>query len=692
MTAAIDVSIVLNCHNEAPFIRRALRSLEEASLYAGAAGLAVELIVVLDRPSDAVVAEIDAFDYSAFAASRFVTADVGSLSAARNAGIELASGAFITTADGDDLIAYNLLVAMHRACTSGPQIVGIAKYLFGFGASHHLTAYADPEFVNQLAMVDGHLYTSRIMVEREAFAKLRYEVFDPMAYAYEDWHLNQNLIAMGYTFQPVDSWLFYRQRSGSIMSQVRHSTRLPPPSRLLNPTVYLRTLASEYAEANAGSVRPPVQPNVLEIGSQEPVIEYFRAANKIDPGLHIGNLRAAGTWVPPYHVVGLGAAYYDVCNAIGTGAFTDVAMVPFLPNSGADKYLLDALREIHALDPSRRTLVLCGERWSGDRSLYVQSDAYVTVDLAEICARWSVDDGPGLAARVLSSACPTGTVHILPSAFTNVFLDRHWRRMNKNRVVYYHFCNERYVDGDADFTPDYNLSVLSEVSNLDLIVSDQKQSGRMVRDVFGASAPRTEVLYTRAPKPSPLAAHRPPGRTLRLAWAARLDHQKRPDLLPLIGRMLKARGVDATIDVYGFSVFSKFDPRDVTIKGVVRYLGPFKGVHNLDPGAYDAFLYTSRFDGIPIVLIEAMAAGLMVIAPRVGGIDELVTDETGMLIENNDDNELMAAAYVDGIEALAAGRVDRRTRVASALALIQSRHSDQAYRSRVRQIFLESAV
>jgi len=51
---------------------------------------------------------------------------------------------------------------------------------------------------------------------------------------------------------------------------------------------------------------------------------------------------------------------------------------------------------------------------------------------------------------------------------------------------------------------------------------------------------------------------------------------------------------------------------------------------------FDVFVLTSKFEGLPITIIEAMFAGLPVIATRVGGIGELVIDgENGLLVEPN---------------------------------------------------------
>jgi len=51
----------------------------------------------------------------------------------------------------------------------------------------------------------------------------------------------------------------------------------------------------------------------------------------------------------------------------------------------------------------------------------------------------------------------------------------------------------------------------------------------------------------------------------------------------------------------------------------------------------DIFILTSRYEGISVALLEAMRAGLPVIATRVGGVPETVHDgKTGLLVEPDD--------------------------------------------------------
>jgi L-malate glycosyltransferase len=69
----------------------------------------------------------------------------------------------------------------------------------------------------------------------------------------------------------------------------------------------------------------------------------------------------------------------------------------------------------------------------------------------------------------------------------------------------------------------------------------------------------------------------------------------------------------------------------------VHFLGLRTDVPRLLAAA-DVFLLTSISEGIPVTVIEAMAAGLPIVSTRVGGVSEVVLDgNTGLLSESGDD-------------------------------------------------------
>ncbi len=75
----------------------------------------------------------------------------------------------------------------------------------------------------------------------------------------------------------------------------------------------------------------------------------------------------------------------------------------------------------------------------------------------------------------------------------------------------------------------------------------------------------------------------------------------------------------------------------------VRMMGLRRDVPRL-LGAADAFLLTSISEGIPVTLIEAMAARVPIVSTRVGGVGEVVIDgETGRLAASGDAAALATA-------------------------------------------------
>ena len=48
--------------------------------------------------------------------------------------------------------------------------------------------------------------------------------------------------------------------------------------------------------------------------------------------------------------------------------------------------------------------------------------------------------------------------------------------------------------------------------------------------------------------------------------------------------------------------------------------------------AFDVFTLASKYEGLPVALMEALALGLPVVATRVGGVAETLTDDEAVLV------------------------------------------------------------
>jgi glycosyltransferase involved in cell wall biosynthesis len=76
--------------------------------------------------------------------------------------------------------------------------------------------------------------------------------------------------------------------------------------------------------------------------------------------------------------------------------------------------------------------------------------------------------------------------------------------------------------------------------------------------------------------------------------------------------------------------------------------------------AADLFVFPSRYEAFGIVLLEAMTAGLAIVASRVGGIPEVTGEETALLVPAGD-----VGALADAILSLAGDPVWRSSRGAA---------------------------
>jgi len=114
------------------------------------------------------------------------------------------------------------------------------------------------------------------------------------------------------------------------------------------------------------------------------------------------------------------------------------------------------------------------------------------------------------------------------------------------------------------------------------------------------------------------------------------------------------------------------------LQGRVRFLGVRADVADI-LRASDVFVLSSRWEGNPMSVMEAMAAGLPVVSTAVGGVPELVrAGETGLLVPSED-----AAALAQAMQALVDDPARRQAMGAAArqhaVAHFDIRHTVRGY-------------
>jgi glycosyltransferase involved in cell wall biosynthesis len=94
----------------------------------------------------------------------------------------------------------------------------------------------------------------------------------------------------------------------------------------------------------------------------------------------------------------------------------------------------------------------------------------------------------------------------------------------------------------------------------------------------------------------------------------------------------------------------------------IAFESPGQNVAELIP-AFDAFILTSRSEGIPTAMLEAMSTGIPVIAPVVGSIPEVVvSDSNGILLKDTEPASIVSALRRLVSDSTLAARLSRNAR------------------------------
>lgn len=197
-----------------------------------------------------------------------------------------------------------------------------------------------------------------------------------------------------------------------------------------------------------------------------------------------------------------------------------------------------------------------------------------------------------------------------------------------------------------------------ELGNADAITAVCGAVAEMLVNDYGIARDRVRVVPNGAELPdeareSPLAKEwreRFSASLIRPLWvvAARLEEQKGHAILFDALAEVWKRGLDFTLALAGDgSLRGALEQRaqQLGIGGKVRFLGTLDEVGPLLTAA-DAVVLPSLWEGLPLILLEAMVRGRPVIATSVGGVPEAVDDGVhGVLVPAGD-----AVALADALE------------------------------------------
>jgi glycosyltransferase involved in cell wall biosynthesis len=336
-------------------------------------------------------------------------------------------------------------------------------------------------------------------------------------------------------------------------------------------------------------------------------------------------------------------------------------------------------------------LVLLGQGGGSPQWLDRLPAGTTLIDIATLWPDLSPSGRNVITLKLIQHCAERARIHLKPCRYAEDFSRTYLPVLSDHARIYYRFCDVLdIVDGGQVIRPN-EFSFLSDmIEHLDHVVADNDHVIRFDTDRIGVDNTKWQRIYARQTSrlSLPQAAERARAAPPRILWAGRMDKQKRPDLIaPIAARLARLRP-DAEIHVYGGALLDDFDPVSLGECTNVRVRGPFSCFDEIAQQGFACFLYTSLFDGLPNVLLEAIAAGLPVVAPDVGGVSELIDDgRTGCLLAADPDTDALADTYACALAALL-GSPDLRERLSvTALEQLGVQHAADSHRRRVAELF-----
>lgn len=146
-----------------------------------------------------------------------------------------------------------------------------------------------------------------------------------------------------------------------------------------------------------------------------------------------------------------------------------------------------------------------------------------------------------------------------------------------------------------------------------------------------------------------------PGAPL-LGWVGRLSREKGPDVFVEALGLLRELSWEAVVIGEG-PERTGLEARagELGLRERLRWLGVVPDAGRL-MAAFDGFVLSSRTEGTPVALLEAMAAGVATVASRVGGVPDVISEREAWLVAPEAPQRLaegLRALLADGREAAA---------------------------------------
>ncbi|RSC13249.1 MULTISPECIES: glycosyltransferase [Burkholderia cepacia complex] len=350
-------------------------------------------------------------------------------------------------------------------------------------------------------------------------------------------------------------------------------------------------------------------------------------------------------------------------------AFEHIVFVPWLVRGGADLAAANVVRASIQENGIDSTLIVLTDYDRTDAIEWLPAGTHVRV-LSEIEPSLTRADRIQLVESLILALRPKSVMNVNSGACWDAIAKKGAALSKLTELYACLFCRDYTPDGRAagyadthfrDSVPYLTKVYFDNAGFMDELAADYGVPESMRSRLVTLHQPVGDVAVGTY-KGGPKAGN-------RVMWAGRFCKQKNVDLLIEIAR----RAPDFHFDIYGYgddAYASKLaDAQRVLNNLTVK--GPFPSTASLPINDYNAFLYTSLWDGLPLTLADIACTGIPMVASAVGGIPDLVTERTGWLVQSYKE----ADPYVAALQDIVRRPDEARQRAQRMIDWVQSEHS-----------------
>jgi glycosyltransferase involved in cell wall biosynthesis len=487
--------------------------------------------------------------------------------------------------------------------------------------------------------------------------------FDPV------WYLEKNPDVAAAHMSPLEHYvrhgaLEYRS-PGPKFDALWYVTQYPD-IRGINPLLHY------IDHGSAEGRRPCPPPGILE-ASQKVLNSIIDLEPQLYTSEAFANLsRLAivdGTWRGP-----VASAFDGVFNTL-RHPFDYLVFAPWLIHGGADLVTANLVKAISECCGPKSALVVTTEQpWMDGASWFpakteVRAISAFAPDLDTYQKRELVE-------TLIQAIRPRCVVNINSWACWNAFVHRGAALSTFTRLYAGIFCRDYAPDGRPGGYADTHFR--EALPFLSGVILDNQQFALELYERFAVPEDlqkRFYVLHQPAPTSVPTwnRTKKKKNAPFSVLWAGRVCRQKNVELLMQTIRL----SPDISYEIWGsgeaalLTELQKVESQCTNLK----LRGPYESFSALPISNYDAFLYTTLWDGLPNVLLEAGKSGIPVVTSMLGGIGELIDETTGWPITDYE-NPLQ---YLTKLREIRSNPTDAAARAARLLTFITSKRSWKKY-------------